>query len=154
MDNLTKAERSARMRLIRSKDSKFELRVRSAIHRLGYRFRKHVPTLPGKPDLVFASRRSVIFVNGCYWHGHGCRLSRMPKSNSLYWADKISSNKSRDARHRSALRRAGWKVLTLWECQRTAFPAVLMRVQNFLGPPAQPARMRRTSKGSHSERRR
>jgi DNA mismatch endonuclease (patch repair protein) len=134
MDNLTKAERSARMRLIRSKDSKFELKIRSAVHRLGYRFRKHVPTLPGKPDLVFASRRSVIFVNGCYWHGHGCRLSRMPRSNTAYWIAKIESNKARDKRHRAALRRSGWRILTLWECQRTDFEAIVEKVRRFLGP--------------------
>jgi DNA mismatch endonuclease, patch repair protein len=135
MDNLTKAERSERMRLIRSKDSRFELRVRSAVHLLGYRFRKHVPTLPGKPDMVFASRRSIIFVNGCYWHGHDCRLARMPKSNSVYWSAKIRSNKTRDARHRTALKQAGWKVLTVWECERTDFTAVLRRIRHFLGVP-------------------
>jgi DNA mismatch endonuclease, patch repair protein len=154
MDSLTKAERSTRMRLIRSKDSKFELQVRSAVHRLGYRFRKHVPTLPGKPDMVFASRRSIIFINGCYWHGHDCRLARMPKSNRAYWTAKIGSNKVRDARHRSALRRAGWKVLTLWECQRTNFPAALMKVGHFLGPPARKRRKHGGAKSDRSTRRR
>ena len=83
--------------------------------------------------MVFASRRSIIFVNGCYWHGHDCRLARMSKSNSAYWTAKIGSNKSRDARHRSELKRAGWKVLTIWECERVDFTAVLGRIRCFLG---------------------
>jgi len=135
MDILTKAERSARMRLIRSKDSKFELRVRSAVHHLGYRFRKHVPTLPGKPDMVFASRRKIIFINGCYWHGHNCHLLRLPKSNSAYWNPKIRANSARDARHRLELKRTGWKVLTVWECQRADFGSLMARIRDFLGSP-------------------
>jgi DNA mismatch endonuclease (patch repair protein) len=120
MDNLTKTERSARMRLVRSKDSKCELRVRSAVHQLGYRFRKHVLTLPGKPDMVFASRRSII-----------C----MPKSNSAYWTAKVQTNQARDTRHLDELNRAGWSVLTVWECQLSDFAALIASVRDFLGPP-------------------
>src|SRR4051812_21497003 len=100
MDTLTRDERSARMALIRSKDSKFEKRVRSAIHRLGYRYRKHHPGLPGKPDLVFVARRKIVFLHGCFWHGHQCRLTRMPKSNVAYWNQKIAANCARDKRNR------------------------------------------------------
>jgi DNA mismatch endonuclease (patch repair protein) len=132
MDTLSPAERSVRMSLIHSKDSKFERRMRSAIHRLGYRFRKHVSTMPGKPDLVFVSRRKVIFLNGCFWHGHHCRLSRLPKTHVDYWLKKLNSNKARDARNRSHLRKAGWKVLTLWECQLSNFDSLLRRVERFL----------------------
>jgi DNA mismatch endonuclease (patch repair protein) len=123
------------MRLVRSKDSKCELRVRSAVHQLGYRFRKHVLTLPGKPDMVFASRRSIIFINGCYWHGHKCRLARMPKSNSAYWTAKVQTNQARDTRHLDELNRAGWSVLTVWECQLSDFAALIASVRDFLGPP-------------------
>jgi|ERR1043165_1887167 DNA mismatch endonuclease (patch repair protein) len=132
MDILTPAARSARMALIRSKDSRFELRIRSTLHRLGYRYRKHHPSLPGKPDLVFPSRGKIIFLNGCYWHGHTCRLARLPKSNIGYWSTKIAANAARDRKHGARLRRKGWKVLTVWECQMKNFDSTLRRIENFL----------------------
>lgn len=132
MDILAPAERSARMALIRSVDSKFEVRVRSALHKLGYRYRKHDRRLPGKPDLVFASRRKVIFLHGCFWHGHRCRLGRMPKSRSAYWVPKISGNRSRDKRNVQALKALGWSSLTVWECGLNKFDNVVARIENFL----------------------
>src|SRR5437879_2476946 len=89
MDTLTPKQRSARMSMIRSKNSKFELAIRSRIHGIGFRYRLHVPDLLGKPDLVFPSRKKIVFLHSCFWHGHGCRLSRMPKTKRGYWVKKI-----------------------------------------------------------------
>jgi DNA mismatch endonuclease (patch repair protein) len=132
MDILTPAERSARMALIRSVDSKFEMRVRAALHQRGYRYRKHDRALPGKPDLVFPSRQKVIFLHGCFWHGHRCRLGRLPKSRSEYWIEKINGNRARDTRNQKALRRLGWDSLTVWECQLDRFDALVERIERFL----------------------
>jgi len=133
MDILTRAERSARMARIRSTDSKFELRVRSALHKLGYRYRKHDRSLPGRPDLVFPSRRKVIFLHGCFWHGHRCRLGRLPKTRREYWLPKISGNRTRDGKHVEALRKLGWSALTVWECELSRFDTLISRMKRFLG---------------------
>ena len=132
MDTLAPAERSARMALIRSKDSKFELRVRTALHKRGYRYRKHDPKLPGRPDLVFAARHKAIFLHGCFWHGHHCRLGRMPKSRAYYWVPKIAGNRARDKRNIRSLRALGWSSLTVWECQLSNFDELFTRIQRFL----------------------
>ena len=101
-----------------AKDTKPEHLVRSLIHRLGYRYRLHVRKLPGCPDLVFPSRRKVIFVHGCFWHRHHCRKGQStPKTRAPFWKEKLESNKDRDAKRRRKLRRLGWSVLTVWECQ-------------------------------------
>lgn len=131
-DTLTSAQRSARMSLIRSRDSKFELRVRSAIHRLGYQFRKHYEGLPGKPDLVFVARRKAIFLHGCFWHGHSCRLNRRPKTNTSYWESKVERNRERDVVVRRRLRQLGWNVLTIWECESRNLDQAIGRIQRFL----------------------
>ena len=119
MDNLSPRRRSENMRLIRSKGPKPEITVRKALWTLGYRgYRLSCPGLPGKPDIVFNRRKLAIFVHGCFWHSHNCREGkRKPKSNQGYWLPKLESNKKRDIRVRRLLRRAGWKVLTIWECQ-------------------------------------
>lgn len=110
--------RSENMRQIRSKDTGPELKVRSLTHRLGFRFRLHRKDLPGKPDLVFPSRNKIIFVHGCFWHGHACPEGlRKPKSNRSYWIPKIAKNRQRDAESISRLRAAGWDVLVIWECE-------------------------------------
>jgi DNA mismatch endonuclease Vsr len=132
MDILTAAERSARMALIRSIDSRFELRVRTALHKRGYRYRKHDRKLPGKPDLVFSSRQKVIFLHGCFWHGHPCRLGRLPKSRREYWVSKINGNRARDEKHKKALRKLGWKSLTVWECELKRFDKLITRIERFL----------------------
>lgn len=133
MDKLSPDKRSANMRCIKSKDMKPELFVRSVAHRLGYRFRLHVRDLPGKPDLVFRSRRKVVFVNGCFWHGHDCKEgSRIPKTNVDYWRTKIARNKARDADVRASLKDAGWGVLTIWECDCEL--DVYAKLQSFLSP--------------------
>jgi DNA mismatch endonuclease (patch repair protein) len=117
MDRLTPEKRSSLMSRIRSKDTKPELEVRSALHRLGYRYALHKRDLPGTPDLVFTSKRKIIFVHGCYWHGHTCKYGRaQSKSNTDFWEDKISRNQRRDRRILRELRAAGWSVATVWEC--------------------------------------
>jgi DNA mismatch endonuclease (patch repair protein) len=120
------------MALIRSTDSRFELRVRTALHKQGYRYRKNCPKLPGKPDLVFSSRRKVIFLHGCFWHGHRCRLGRLPKSRREYWVPKINGNRARDEKNKKALRKLGWKSLTVWECELIGFEKLIARIERFL----------------------
>jgi DNA mismatch endonuclease (patch repair protein) len=105
------------MRAVRSRDTTPEMIVRRAATALGYRYRLHKAELPGKPDLVFGRRRKVIFVHGCFWHGHNCpRGARTPKTNADYWCAKIGRNVARDQENVTALERAGWRVLTIWEC--------------------------------------
>jgi len=104
------------MSQIRSTDTKPEMAVRRMLHRLGYRYVLHDKRLPGKPDIVFPSRKAVILVDGCFWHGHGCRLAALPRTNAAFWRSKIEGNKRRDARNRRALRNLGWRVATVWEC--------------------------------------
>jgi len=116
-DTLTLAQRSERMSRIRGKDTKPELLVRSHLHRAGLRFRLHDRDLPGRPDLVLPKYATVVFVEGCFWHGHHCQKGRIPATNSTFWASKIATNKARDQRNHRALRRAGWRVLRVWECQ-------------------------------------
>lgn len=106
------------MSRVRNKDTSPEKIVRTTVHRLGYRFRLHRNDLPGKPDLVFPSRHKVIFVHGCFWHGHQCkRGNRLPKTNQTYWFNKINRNIERDKEHKKKLEIIGWKVLTIWECE-------------------------------------
>lgn len=133
MDTLTPSERSKRMSLVRSRDTKPERVIRSLVHRLGYRFRLHRRDLPGTPDLVFPGRRKVIFVNGCFWHGHDCRLgARVPKSRTEFWSEKIANNKQRDARNLAELAQAGWQVLVVWECQMGDKHDLVERLRGFL----------------------
>ena len=101
---------------IRGRNTKPELVIRSVLHRRGFRFRLYRRDLPGKPDLVFPKHRAVIFIHGCFWHGHGCHLFRWPKTREYFWREKIGSNIARDRRQFSALRDAGWRVATIWEC--------------------------------------
>jgi DNA mismatch endonuclease, patch repair protein len=119
------ATRSRNMAAIRSRNTKPEMRVRSALHALGYRFRLHRKDLPGRPDIVLPRLRTVIFVHGCFWHCHRCKYgSATPATRADFWAAKRAGNVARDRRNRSALRRAGWRVFVLWECEvRTAAAA-------------------------------
>lgn len=118
MDKLSPEKRSENMSRIRSNGMKPEMLVRSITHRMGYRFRLHAADLPGKPDLVFRSRRKVIFVNGCFWHGHTCKEGlREPKSNIDYWRAKIARNRTRDIANREKLKAKQWSILTIWECE-------------------------------------
>lgn len=118
LDRLDPCRRSALMARIPGKDTKPELVVRSTLHALGYRYRLHVRSLPGSPDLVFPRRRKVLFVHGCFWHGHDCRFGRAkPKSRLHYWEPKLDANKKRDARASKRLRTGGWSVGAIWECE-------------------------------------
>lgn len=111
-------ERSAQMALVKSKNTKPEIIVRKAAHAMGLRYRLNVRTLPGSPDLVFAGRRAVLFVHGCFWHRHkNCKSTRTPKSRITFWEQKFAANMARDQKAYRSLRKAGWKVFILWECQ-------------------------------------
>jgi DNA mismatch endonuclease (patch repair protein) len=133
MDTFTREQRSAVMRQVRGKDTKPELMVRRMLHRLGYRYRLHVRELPGCPDLVFPGRKKVVFINGCYWHGHTCEAAALPASNRAYWKGKQERNAARDKRNTGALRRAGWGVATVWECEIKKAERVQARLVRFLG---------------------
>jgi len=133
-------DRSANMRAIRSKDMLPELTVRQLVHKLGYRFRLHRADLPGKPDLVFASRRKVIFVHGCFWHSHDCKAAHVPKSNRGYWIPKLQRNQLRDSNNIGALNARGWKSLVIWECEAKRISAVVPKVRKFLGSRARRGR--------------
>jgi DNA mismatch endonuclease, patch repair protein len=106
------------MRLVKSKDTGAELKIRRLLHGKGYRYRLYRKDLPGKPDIVFPRRRCIIFVHGCFWHGHSCaRGDRIPKTNTDYWRDKIERNRERDRITIQALAETQWKVLVVWECE-------------------------------------
>src|SRR5690348_12723444 len=133
MDQLTKTQRSARMALVRAKDTKPEWVVRKLAHALGYRYRLHVGNLPGKPDMVFPSRSAIIFIPGCFWHRHaGCRLARLPKSRLDFWEPKLTANHDRDHRNERALRALGWRVMIVWECQTANRSRLASRMRRFL----------------------
>jgi DNA mismatch endonuclease (patch repair protein) len=118
MDVLTAAQRSFNMSRIRGSDTAPEMRVRRLLHAMGFRYRLHGKQLPGKPDLVFASARAVLFVHGCFWHMHRCKYGKpVPATNVSFWAEKRRGNVERDKRNRAALKREGWRVFEVWECQ-------------------------------------
>lgn len=135
-DVLTPQQRSFNMSRIRSRDTRPEIIVRSIVHRLGYRYRLHKKDLPGKPDLVLVRHRKIIDVHGCFFHMHACKYGRVvPATNAKFWRTKRLSNVERDGRNLTALKRAGWRVLTVWECQ-TKDPAMLAkRLVKFLDMP-------------------
>lgn len=138
---MSREQRSSHMAKIRSKNTKPEVRLRSLLHRAGYRFRLHSKALPGRPDIVFAGRMKVIFVNGCFWHGHDCSVgSRLPKSNTDFWALKRKRNQERDARQLQELVSLGWSVLVVWECELPNELSPSAEVFQFLGPPGPPNR--------------
>ena len=119
-DSVSKQKRSEVMAAVKQKDTRPELYVRSLLHKHGLRYRLHDKRLSGKPDLVFPSLKSVLFVNGCFWHGHPdgrCKLSRLPKSNTEFWINKVNVNRERDLRIWAKLRKEGWTVFVIWECQ-------------------------------------
>jgi DNA mismatch endonuclease (patch repair protein) len=142
-DKLTPEQRSWNMSRIRGKNTQPELLVRRLLHAKGYRYRLHGQAgkdrLPGNPDLVFAGRRKVIFVNGCFWHFHDCRVGlHAPKANADFWEAKRTRTRDRDADQRRRLEDAGWEVLTVWECELKDGSALESQLVKFLG--AQPVR--------------
>lgn len=133
MDVLTKKQRSYCMSRIRKRDTAPEIAVRKIIHSLGYRYRLYKKNLPGCPDIVLSSHQKIIFVNGCWWHRHNCRLGRRsPKSRLGYWLPKLKANKERHKRNLRKLRNQGWKVLTVWECQTRNPDKLRKRLAKFL----------------------
>ena len=126
--------RSRIMAAIRSTNTTPELAVRRLTHGMGYRYRLHGARLPGRPDLVFASRRKAIFVHGCFWHQHSCpRGERTPKTNRAYWQHKLRRNQERDAQNLDSLRQLGWEALVIWECETKESDALEERIRLFLG---------------------
>jgi DNA mismatch endonuclease (patch repair protein) len=129
------AQRSAVMRAVKARNTRPELVVRALVRNIGYarRYRLSGSGLPGKPDLVFGGLRKVVFVHGCFWHGHGCaRGARAPKANAAYWRAKIAGNRARDRACVRALRKQGWQALILWECALRDRAAVAARLERFL----------------------
>ena len=121
------------MAQVKSKGMKPEMRVRRLLHGLGYRYRLHRKDLPGRPDLVFPSRRKVVFVNGCFWHKHSdCPRVRIPATNRDYWLTKLERNRSRDERNIALLQEDDWAVMTVWECQLRDFRPTAERLISFL----------------------
>lgn len=136
-DTLTVTERSRLMSKIRGKNTSPEIAVRSLLHRVGYRFRVHVSSLPGKPDIVLPKYRTVIFVHGCFWHRHkGCKAATTPKSHRKFWAEKFKRNIANDRKHVRQLRQLSWKVVTVWECQLRHPGKVLRHIEKMLVPTA------------------
>ena len=133
-DNLTTLQRSVCMASNRGSDTSPELVVRKLLHSAGYRYRLHDRGLPGCPDLVLPSRGKVILVHGCFWHRHRCKKGRStPKTRPAFWSNKLDGNKARDAKNRRKLRRLGWDVLTIWECQTRDVDKLKERLVRFLG---------------------
>jgi DNA mismatch endonuclease (patch repair protein) len=121
------------MSRVKSKNTTPELAVRRLVFGMGYRYRLHDRKLPGTPDLVFSGRRKIIFVNGCFWHGHkGCRYARLPKTKVDFWREKIKKNKARDHKNTARLRRNGWKVLTVWQCELKTIDVLANTLYEFL----------------------
>jgi DNA mismatch endonuclease, patch repair protein len=134
MDTLSQAERSKLMSRVRSTNTAPERVVRGLAHRMGHRFRLHRRDLPGSPDLVFVSLRKIVFVHGCFWHQHNCPAGRrMPKTRTAFWRGKLLGNQTRDRRTIARLRRLGWRVLVVWECQVDDTRSLAVKLRAFLG---------------------
>lgn len=135
MDKITAEKRSKNMSAIRSRDTGPEMQVRRLIHGMGYRYRLHSTKLPGRPDLIFASKKKVIFVNGCFWHQHddpSCPIARLPKSHKDYWLPKLARNRDRDRDRLDQLKKLGWSILVLWECEIEGKADLKDRIKSFL----------------------
>ena len=133
MDRISKERRSWNMSRIRSKDTKPEKMLRSRLHMQGYRFRLHHKDLPGKPDIVFPKYKIVVFVHGCFWHGHNCSFAHTSKSNKVFWQNKIQINKKRDKKRVRQIKNIGWNSVTVWECQvHKGLDKVISKVKNYL----------------------
>jgi len=132
-DTMSKAERSRRMAMVRGKNMKPEVAVRKLVHGLGYRYRLHKKDLPGTPDMVFKSKKKVIFVHGCFWHRHdNCKLARLPKSRLDFWKTKLEGNKKRDEENQKRLNEMGWEYLVIWECEVKDKQNMRDKIQSFL----------------------
>lgn len=133
MDNLTQSARSAQMALVRSRNGRAEMKLRSWAHGLGFRFRVHARDVPGRPDICIKSRRKAVFMHGCFWHRHDCPAGRrLPKSRLEFWQPKLEENRRRDARTVSTLKASGWNVLVVWECEMKDRLGVEAKLRTFL----------------------
>ena len=135
-DTLTPEKRSVNMSRIRSRDMKPEIAVRKLVHSMGHRYRLHRKDFPGRPDLVFGPKKKIIFVHGCFWHQHSilnCLDGRKPKSNTGYWNDKLDKNVKRDKKNQNLLKKLGWEVLVIWECETNKnLEELKQKIQKFL----------------------
>jgi DNA mismatch endonuclease (patch repair protein) len=132
-DHVPPSRRSEIMRSIKGKNTSPELAVRSLMYRMGYRYRLHIKELPGCPDIVFPRRQKVIFVHGCFWHSHRkCKKATIPKSNVSFWTEKLLRNKERDATNRRMLKKLGWQVLTIWQCDLKRLENLQDKLRRFL----------------------
>lgn len=143
MDTLTPTDRSRVMRAVKSKNTEPERITRSILHALGYRFRLHVQDLPGKPDIVLPKYRTVVEVHGCFWHGHSCGRCRIPATHRDYWISKINRNRKRNSRTSRELKRRGWTVIVVWECQTRNVRTLRRRLARAL------QRSKTTSEATH-----
>jgi DNA mismatch endonuclease, patch repair protein len=132
MDIITTSQRSDIMSRIGVKNTKPELAVRRILHGMGYRFRLHRKDLPGKPDIVLPCYETAIMVHGCFWHGHSCKRGRKPASNTDFWNEKLARNKKRDRLKAKELRKLGWKVLVVWECETKDMQSLAERLDSWL----------------------
>lgn len=135
MDKISQERRRKNMQAIKSKDTKPELLVRKIVTQLGYRYRLHRKDIPGKPDLAFIARKKAIFVHGCFWHRHlleSCKIARLPKSNTIYWEEKLSKNATRDAANLEKLNGLGWKYIIIWECELKNSSELTEKIEKFL----------------------
>lgn len=134
MDRISEERRSWNMSRIKGKDTSPEIRVRSTLHQMGYRFRLHRADLPGKPDITLTRLRLVVFVHGCYWHRHpGCKYAYTPKSKVEFWTDKFTKNVERDQRNATSLLDLGWQVAVVWECETKCKKALIKLMDDLLG---------------------
>jgi DNA mismatch endonuclease (patch repair protein) len=131
MDTRSPEQRSYIMKSVRSRDTGPELTVRRLLHRMGFRFSLHRKDLPGRPDIVLVKHKAVIFVHGCFWHGHGCAKGRLPKSRLDFWGPKIERNRNRDAESVKILKAKGWRVLTIWQCQTKSIDHLRTKLAGF-----------------------
>lgn len=132
IDRVSKEKRSEIMRAVKSKNTTPEMIVRKLVFSMGYRYRLHRKSLPGSPDLVFPGRKKVIFVHGCFWHGHRCKKGMPPKSKLSYWVPKLTANRERDRKVIKALRNEHWKVLVIWQCQIANVAKLRRRLAEWL----------------------
>ena len=132
MDRVSRQTRSAIMASVQTKHTGAEKSVRSIIHKNGLRFRLHSASLPGHPDIVFPKQKKVLFVHGCFWHGHKCKYGRLPKSKLDYWEPKIARNRERDRRQIKTIRSLGWKVMVVWQCELKKESGIKKKMMSFL----------------------
>ena len=135
MDTRSSAQRRRIMQAVKTKDTTPEMTVRRLLHSIGYRYRLHRKDLPGKPDVVFPGRKKIVFVHGCFWHGHSCAKGRPPKSRHEYWQPKLANNVERDRTKQEQLESLGWKVLVVWQCETKERTRLESKLRAFLDGP-------------------